>query len=43
MTLKTAAAIYKTIGTELGLSVKNSERENRNAIEEALTSSRQPM
>lgn len=43
MTLKTAAAIYKAIATELGLRVSNNERESRNAIEEALTKSRQPM
>lgn len=43
MTLKTAAAIYKAIATELGLRATNSERENRNAIEKTLANSRQPM
>ncbi|KAK8393772.1 hypothetical protein O3P69_006824 [Scylla paramamosain] len=43
MTLKTTAAIYKTIASELSLSVSSSERENRNAIEKALATSRHPI
>ncbi|MPC46881.1 Cell division control protein 6 [Portunus trituberculatus] len=43
MTLKTTAAIYKTIASELSLSVSSSERENKNAIEKALTISRHPI
>ncbi|KAG0713412.1 Cell division control protein 6 [Chionoecetes opilio] len=43
MTIKTAAAIHKTIAMELGLSVSTSEKENRQAIEKLLTTSRQPI
>ncbi|KAK3887183.1 hypothetical protein Pcinc_008708 [Petrolisthes cinctipes] len=43
MALKTSAAIYKAISIELGIRTQGTERENRNAIEKAVCSSKQPV